>query len=192
MRNLSRIGSLKRQAHVNAANVIVRRDLAIAYLELRQPRTALRYIDEALVRDPRNQELAYLRGTALLRTNELEPALRSFGAALGIDPDSAEPLSSQSARGNAGTFRRYGEALLGAAQALEGLERFDQAEQALESASTYNTSILEPFVRLARVRRRKGDTAGADAASQEARRTFTQLPAFMKRRQSGWWLRSWV
>ncbi len=192
MRNLSRIGGLRRQVQLNPANVIARRDLAIAYLELRLHKRALRYLDEARERDPKNQELLYLRGLALLRTGDAEGALRAFGEAVGIDPDAGEPLSSVPAGKNERMFRRYGEAYLGAADALERLGRLEQAEGALELAASNNTSILEPLVRLARVRRRRGDVASAKQALVEARRTFAQLPAYAKRKQLGWWMRALV
>ena len=107
-RNLSRIGRLKRQVSVNAANIPARRDLGIAYLEMRMPRSAIPWLDEAQKLDPRNQEIAYLRGLALLKRGSEEDALRAFGEAVGVDPDKGEPFSSHSARGNERTFRRYG------------------------------------------------------------------------------------
>jgi tetratricopeptide (TPR) repeat protein len=191
-RNLSRIGALKRQVRLNAANVTARRDLGMAYLDLRWHKSALHWLDEAQALATRDQEVAYLRGLALLRSGDAENALRAFGAAVGIDPDAGEPFSSQSARGNERAFRRYGEAFLGAAEALERLKRFPQAEEALTVAVDYNSSSLEPLVRLARVRARQGNDAGARDATREARKTFRQLPGFMKRKQLGWWLRSFV
>jgi tetratricopeptide (TPR) repeat protein len=190
LRNLSRIGALKRQAQLNPANIVARRDLGVAYLEMRRPRSALRYLDEARGRDPRDREVAYLRGLALLGTGDAEGALRAFGEAVGIDPDRGEPFSSQNARRNERAFRRFGEAFLGAAEACERLGRLEQAEEAFTVAAGYNSSSLEPLVRLARVRRRRKDEAGARTAIEEARRTFSQLPAFMKRKQVGWWVRS--
>src|SRR5262249_21971194 len=180
---------------VNAANMTARRDLAMAYLDLRWNRSALHWLDEARSRDPRDQEVAYLRGVALLKIGDAENALRAFGEAagvapgarepvssesarrasgeaVGVEPDAGEPFSSESARGAERAFRRYGEAYLGAAEALERLGRFPQAEQALEVAAGYNSSSLEPLVRLARVRRRQGDEAGARSAAREARKTF--------------------
>jgi tetratricopeptide (TPR) repeat protein len=190
LKNLSRIGALKRQAKLNLANITARRDLAMAYIDLRWHRSALHWLDEARARDPRDQEVAYLRGVALLRIGDTDAALRAFGEAVGIDPDAGEPFSSQSARGAERTFRRYGEAFLGAAEALERLKRYPQAEEALTVAASYNSSSLEPLVRLARVRRRQGDDPGARSAAREARQTFSQLPGFMKRKQIGWWIRS--
>jgi tetratricopeptide (TPR) repeat protein len=189
-KNLSRIGSLKRQVKLNAANITARRDLAMAYIDLRWNKSALHWLDEARARDPRDQEVAYLRGLALLNIGDAQNALRAFGEAVGIDPDAGEPFSSESARGAERTFRRYGEAFLGAAKALERLKRYPQAEEALSVAAGYNSSSLEPLVRLARVRRRLDDDAGARSAARNARKTFEQLPGFMKRKQIGWWMKS--
>jgi tetratricopeptide (TPR) repeat protein len=185
LRNLARIGALKRQATLNAANVTARRDLGVAYLELRRPRAALRWLDEARAKEPRNQEVAYLRGVALLQIDRADEALQAFGEAVGVDADSADARRADRA------FRRYGEAFLGAADACERLDRLPEAEEALSVAATYNTSSLEPIVRLARVRRRRGDSDGARTAVAEARRTFSQIPGFLKRKQVGWWVRSY-
>ncbi len=190
IKNLSRIGRLRRLSSMNAANVPARRDLGLAYLDLRMPRTALHWLEEAQKLDPHNQEIAYLRGVARLKAGDAEGALRAFGEAVGIDPDKGEPFSSKNPRGNERTFRRFGEAYLGAADALERLERLPQAEEALQVSSTYNTSSLEPLVRLSRVRRRQGNKDGAREALREARRTWGQLPGFMKRKQLGLYVRA--
>jgi tetratricopeptide (TPR) repeat protein len=190
LRNLGRISALKRQVTLNASNVTARRDLGRSYLELRRPRAALRYLDEARGRDPRDPEIAYLRGLALLGIRENEEALRAFGAAVGIDPDKGEPFSS--VRGEETRFARLGEAYLGAATALERLGRFPQAEEALAMAATHNSSLLEPLVRLAHVRRSQGDSEGAREAARSARRTFGELPGFMRRRQIGWAIRAYL
>jgi tetratricopeptide (TPR) repeat protein len=190
LRNLGRIGALKRQVTLNAANVTARRDLGRAYLDLRRPKTALRYLDEARERDPRDQEIAFLRGLALLGSRDDEGALRALGEAVGIDPDKGEPFSSK--RAGDARFARYGEAYLAAATALERLGRLPQAEQALEMAAMHNSSLIEPLVRLARVRREQGNADGAREAARTARRTFGELPAFMRRRQLGWGIRSYL
>ena len=190
LRNLGRIGSLKRQVTLNASNVTARRDLGWAYLELRRPRTALRYLDEALKRDPRDPEIAYLRGLALLGARRDQEALRSIGAAVGVDPDRGEPFSSR--RTGASRFSRFSEAYLAAATALERLGRLPEAEQALAMATDHNSSLIEPLVRLARVRRRLGDAKGAREAASQARKTFGELPGFMRRRQVGWGIRAYL
>jgi tetratricopeptide (TPR) repeat protein len=190
VKNLSRISRLRRLAQINAANAPARRDLGLAYLEMRMPVAALHWLDAAKKLDPKNQELDYLRGLALLKRGDAGEALRAFGAAVGIDPDKGEPFSSHSARGAERTFRRFGEAYLGAAEALERLGRLPQAEEALEVASSFNTSSLEPLIRLSRVRRRQGKGDLAREALREARRTWGLLPGFMKRKQLGLYVRA--
>src|SRR5262249_7755916 len=192
LRNFSRIRALKRQARLNPAHGTAPRELALAYIDLRGTRSALRWLDEARERAPRDQEVASLRGLALLKVGDAENALRAFGEAVGIDPDAGEPFSSERGKGNERAFRRYGEAFLGAASALERLGRFPQAEEALSVAASYNSSSLEPLVRLARVRAHQGNADGARDAAREARRTSTQLRGFMKRKQLGWWFRSFM
>lgn len=191
-RTLSRIRTLKTQVRLNPANITARRDLGRAYLDLRRPGTALRYLDEARARDPRDAEIAYLRGLALLRMGRDEAALAALAEAVGIDPEEGEPFSSRSSRRIGGTFSRYGEAYLAAARALERLRRLPQAEEALAMSATCNSSLIEPRVRLARVRRARGDTSGSRQALHDARRTFAELPAFMRRKQLGWGIRSYL
>ena len=192
LRTLSRIGKLKTQVQLNAANVTARRDLARAYLDLRRPRAALRYLDEARALAPRDPEIAYLRGLALLRARRDEAALAALGEAVGVDPERGEPFSSEGAGKLASTFSRYGEAYLAAAEALERLDRLPQAEEALAMSASCNSSLIEPRVRLSRVRKARGDAAGSREALRDARRTFHELPPFMRRKQLGWGIRSYL
>jgi tetratricopeptide (TPR) repeat protein len=189
-RTLSRVGALKRQAELNPANAVVRKQLGLAYLDLLRPRAALRYIDEARAR-LREPEVAYLRGVAMLRLHDDEGALRAFAEALGIDPDKGEPFSTESVRSGSASFSRYGDAYLSAATALERLGRLPQAEEALAMSASCNSSALEPRLRLASVRRRQGDAKGARAAIKDARETWGQLPPFMRRKQLVWGVRAW-
>jgi tetratricopeptide (TPR) repeat protein len=191
-RTLSRIGSLRTQVHLNPANIPARRDLARAYLDLYRPRAALRYLDEARARDPRNPEITYLRGLALLRLRQDEAALAAFGEAVGIDPEKGEPFSSVSAKRTATAFSRYGDAYLAAALALERLDRLPQAEEALAMSASCNSSLVEPRVRLSRLRRARGDKTGAREALRDARRTFAEIPGFMRRKQLGWGIRAYL
>jgi tetratricopeptide (TPR) repeat protein len=190
IRTLGHIGSLKTQARLNPANIIARRDLARAYLDLRRPRTALRYLDEAAARDPRDIDVAYLRGLALLRVGDDAGALRALAHAVGVDPDDGEPFSDLSRRGKDISVARHADAYLAAATALERLGRLEQAEEALLMGASSNSSTLEPLVRLARLRRKRGDDAGADKVLAEARDTFSALPPFMRRKQLGWRIRA--
>jgi tetratricopeptide (TPR) repeat protein len=191
-RTLSRIGSLRAQVGVNPANIPARRDLARAYLDLYRPNAALRYLEEARVRDPRNPEIAYLRGLALLRLRKDEEALRALSEAVGIDPDKGEPFSSESAKRPGTASARYGEAYLAAALALERLDRLPQAEEALAMSASCNSSLVEPRVRLSRLRRARGDRTGSRDALRDARRTFADLPAFMRRKQLAWGIRAYL
>jgi tetratricopeptide (TPR) repeat protein len=190
MRTLSRIGKLKTQVRLNPANITARRDLGRAYLDLLRPRAALRYLDEARARDPRDLEVAFLRGQALLRTRDDQAALRAFAEAVGVDPDQGEPFSDVSTRRGSTSHNRYGDVYLGAATALERLARLPQAEEALSMSVSCNSSALEPLIRLARVRRQRGDAAGARAAIDQANRTWAELPGFMRRKQLGWRVRA--
>src|SRR5271170_5817686 len=95
-RTLSRVGALRRQAELYPADLIVRKQLGLAYLDLLRPRAALRYLDGARGRQPREPEVAYLRGVAMLRLHDDEGALRAFAEAVGIDPEKGEPFSSES------------------------------------------------------------------------------------------------
>jgi tetratricopeptide (TPR) repeat protein len=190
LRTLGHVGRLKTQARMNPANIIARRDLARAYLDLRRPRAALRYLDEAAARDPRDIDVAYLRGLALLRVGDDAEALRALARAVGVDPDDGEPFSDLSHRGKNISVQRHAEAYLAAATALERLGRLEQAEEALLMGASTNSSTLEPLVRIARLRRKRGDDAGADKVLAEARETFSALPPFMRRKQLGWRIRA--
>ncbi|WP_394830552.1 tetratricopeptide repeat protein [Pendulispora rubella] len=189
-RNLGRIGRLRAQAELNAANAVARRDLGRSYLELRMPRTALKYLDQAAVIDPKNRDVAYLRGKALLRAGRPEEALAALGISLGIDPETGEFRSAASHQGAANASMRDGDAYLAAAEALERLERWEQMAEVLSAAARCNMSSLEALVRLARVRHRLHDEKGAREALDEARRTWRQLPRFSRRGQFAWWLRA--
>jgi hypothetical protein len=128
----------------------------------------------------------------LLRLRQDEAALAAFGEVVGIDPEKGEPFSSASAKRMTTAFTRYGEAYLAAALALERLERLPQAEEALVMSASCNSSLIEPRVRLSRLRRARGDRAGSREALRDARRTFGELPAFMRRKQLGWGIRAYL
>jgi tetratricopeptide (TPR) repeat protein len=192
-RNLSRIGRLKAQAQMNAANLTARRDLGRAYIDLRWYRTALKWLDEARARDPQDGEIAYLRGIALSKIGAHEDALAALGEAVGAHDEELEgPPKDARPRSGAQGFARFAEAYLAAALALEKLGRLPQAEEALFMASSHNSSLVEPLVRLSRVRRAQGNGAGAREALVTARKTFSELPGFMRRRQLGWGLRAYI
>jgi tetratricopeptide (TPR) repeat protein len=190
-KNLARVGALRRRAELNPADAVARKQLGLAYLALLRPRAALRVLDEARSRTPREPEVAYLRGIAMLRLHDDEGALRAFAESLGIDPDKGEPFSAESMRAGEASHSRYGDAYLSVATALERLGRLEQAEEALVMSASCNSSALEPRLRLASVRRARGDAKGAREAIEDAKKTWGQLPPFMRRTQLGWGIRAW-
>ena len=84
----------------------------------------------------------------------------------------------------------YGEPFRVAAEALVKLGRLEEAEDALDRYVGINSSTVEGYTQLARVRKDRGDKEGAREAIQEALRTFAQLPGYQRRRQIDWWLRA--
>ncbi len=181
---LTRIGSLKSQVRLNPANVPARVHLAQAYLDLLRPRAALEHLTAARTRDGKNVDVAYLRGLAHLRIGDDESALSSFAEALGIDPDSGEPMSSK--RAGKVTHARIGDVYLATATALERMQRWPQAEEALLASTGCNSSAIEPLLRIARIRRNQGDREGAWEAVQDAKRTWESLPSYTRRSQLSW------
>ena len=70
------------------------------------------------------------------------------------------------------------------------LDRLEEAEDSYERYVHTNTSSVEGFTKLARVRKQRGDREGARAALDEAISTFWQVPAYKRRLDVGWWLRA--
>ncbi len=173
LRTAGRIGSLKAQIKANPANLTARRDLAVIYLDRLRPRAALALLDEALQRSPNDAELLFLTGVARYRSGKPEAALEPLVKAVEIDPRV-----------------RFGEPYRVAALALLELERWDEAEDALERYTDANSSSMEGLVRLAQLKRKSGDEQGAEALRKEATETWAALPSYERRRQFGWWLRS--
>jgi tetratricopeptide (TPR) repeat protein len=173
IRTAGRIGSLRRQIAANPSNVTARRDLAAVLLERRRPAAARDLLREAIQRDPQSAELSYLLGCALLESGDAEGSLAPLVRAVEIDPK-----------------LRMGEPYLVAADALYKLDRLEEAEDALERYVSANSSSIEGWVRLARVRGRRKDPDGARKALAEALHTFQALPGYHRRRQFGWWLRA--
>src|SRR6185312_10275559 len=102
-------------------------------------------------RHPDDAELLYLTGVARLRSGDAEGALDPLVQAVEVDPRV-----------------RFGEPYLVAADALSRLGKLEEAEDALERYTSANSSSVQGFVRLADVRERRGDKAGAKKAVGEA------------------------
>lgn len=174
-RTWGRIRALDAQISANPANVTARRDSAVLWLERLRPRRALELLDEARKRAPDDAELLYLTGLARARAGDAEGALEPLVRAVEIDPRV-----------------RFGEPYLVAAGALTSLRRLEEAEDALDCYVGSNSSSLQGYVRLAEVRKGRGDREGAKKAIQEALDTWSQLPGYRRRIELGWWLRAWV
>ena len=170
-----RIRTLDAQIAANPANVTARRDLAVLWLARLRPRRALALLDEARRRSPDDAELLYLTGVARARSGDAEGALEPLVKAVEIDPRV-----------------RFGEPYLVAAEALLTLGRLEEAEDALDRYVSSNSSSLQGYVRLAQVRKGRGDAEGARQAIREALDTWSQLPRYRRRIELGWWARAWV
>lgn len=174
-RTAGRVRALEAQVAANPANVTARRDLARMLIERLRARRALTILDAARERDPGDAELLYLTGLARLRSGDAEGALAPLVQAVEIEPR-----------------MMFGEPYRLAGDALARLGRLEEAEDAYERYVATNSSSVEGFTKLALVRRRRDDAAGAEAALDEALRTFWQVPAYKRRQDVGWWLRARV
>jgi tetratricopeptide (TPR) repeat protein len=172
-RHAARVSSLEQQVELNPANATARAQLAEIWLAKRRPRRAIPLLIQALQRDEQSAELRYLLGLAYVRAGKPNEALEPLAAALAADPK-----------------LRYGSAYLAIGDALAAVGRKDEAIEAYERYIKINTSSLEGYCKLARVRRKSGDTAGADKACREAVDTYRVLPRYQRRKQFGWWLRA--
>lgn len=172
-RTWARIRALDAQIEANPQNVTARRDLAVIWLERLRPGRALALLDEARRREPDDPELLYLTGVARLRSGDPEGALEPLVRAVEIDPRV-----------------RFGEPYLVAAEALAAMDRLEEAEDAAERYTTVSSSSLQGFVRLAEIRRRRGDKAGMKEALAEALSTWRQVPSYRRRGEFGSWIKA--
>lgn len=175
LRHLGRIRSLEVDVGTNPGNVTARRELATLWLQHRRPARALPLVEQALARDPSSKDLLFLRGAAHLALKQWEPALASFVTVVHDEPGF-----------------RYGEAYLRAADALIGLRRWDDAEDALDRHLNVNHSSVEGLYKRLAVRKARRDPEGLARARQELRDAWRTLPSFQRRHQLGWYLRSLV
>jgi tetratricopeptide (TPR) repeat protein len=168
-----RIRTLEYEVNANPGNVTARRDLAAIWLEKRRPLRALPLLEQALARDPESTELLYLRGVCQLLARQYEPAVATLVELVTRDPRA-----------------RYGEPYLRAADALIALQRWDDAEEALERFLQINSSNVEAHYKQARIRRARKDREGAARAVRELRQVWRSLPPFQRRNQIGWYVRA--
>lgn len=175
VRTFGRIRALESQIAANPANVTARRDLAVLWLERMRPGRAKDLLDEARRRHPDDAELLYLTGVARLRSGDAEGALEPLVKCVEIDPRI-----------------RFGEPYIVAAEALLRLGRLEEAEDALERYVSSNSSSVQGYVRLAAVRKDRGNGEGAKAALAEALSTWAQMPPYRRRSEFGWWVRAQI
>ena len=74
--------------------------------------------------------------------------------------------------------------------ALVREDRLPEAEDALLRLLKINSSSVEGWTRLARVRRKQGDAAGAKVALDGAVEAFQHSPRFRRRAELGWYVRA--
>ena len=170
-KHAARVRSLTSAADLNPANATVRAQLAEIWLDKHRPGRAIPLLRQALERDPTSAELLYLLGLALLRSGQAQAAL--------------EPLADALAREER---VRYGSAYLAIGDALAAVGRLDEATDAFERYLKINTSSVEAYYKLGRVKRRNRDEAGARATRTDALETYRLLPGFQRRKQLLWWL----
>ncbi len=175
LRTFGRIRALKQQVRANPANVTARRDLARVYLDRLRPGAALALIDEARERDQHSAELLFLRGVALHRKGRHEEALAPLVEAVERDPRVS-----------------FGEPFLVAGDALRELKRYSEAIDAYDRYLEKNSSSIEGWTKLALAHREANEADEAKRALREASSTWNQIPWYARRKQIGWYLRSWV
>ncbi|MAQ19237.1 MAG: hypothetical protein CMN30_31105 [Sandaracinus sp.] len=173
LRTASKIRALRSQIDANPSNTTARRDLARIYLERMRPRTALKLLDEARQRHPDDPELLFLTGLARVRARRYEEALPALVEAIEADPRTG-----------------FGEPFKVAGDALWKLNRLEECEDAYERYTDANSSSLEGWYKLARVRRERGEKPEAKRAMDELFRTWRQIPGYSRRKQWRWWLRA--
>jgi tetratricopeptide (TPR) repeat protein len=181
LRTWGRIRALESEITLNPSNMIASRDLALLHLERRRPKKAIALLEKTRqrmaesTRHPQGSlddaELLFTLGDAKLRARDLDGALASLVGAVAIAPEVGR-----------------GEPYMLATRALMKLERWEEAEDALDRYLGHNKSSLEAYVRLAHVRLKRKDEQGSKEALAEARSTWNVLPAFKRRHEWKWWL----
>ncbi|MEO6952123.1 MAG: tetratricopeptide repeat protein [Polyangia bacterium] len=173
LRTARHVARLQREVSANPDNVTARRALAQVWLKRRRPKKAEQLLVEARRRDPDMPELSYLLAQAKLARGDANAAID-----LCIDAATRDPKL------------RFGDVYRVAAVALLETNRLPEAEDALLRLLKINSSSVEGWTRLASVRRKQGDMAGAKAALDGAVEAFQHSPHFRKRAELGWYLRA--
>jgi len=175
LKHRSRVRALQIDIDTNPSNATARRDLAKIWLEKHRPKRALPLLEQASARDPSSLELLYLSGLSHLLAGDNERAVAALVTVTHRQP----------------TFH-YGDAYLRAADALIALGRWDDADDALERYARINTSNVEGRVKRLRVCKARKDADGMRRAATDLREVWRALPAYQRRKQFGWYVRSFV
>jgi tetratricopeptide (TPR) repeat protein len=170
-RAMGRLGKLRSQVAVNAADVKARRDLAQIYLDLLRPGAALELLEAGIARKPDEAELQYLTGVALQRIGKHEAALSRLEHAIDLSPRI-----------------RFGMPFMLAGESLLALGRYEEAISAYEHYVDINSSDIAGPSRMAIAQAKLGDREGARKSVDEAIKTWSMLPGGLKRRSFGRWL----
>jgi tetratricopeptide (TPR) repeat protein len=181
LRTMGRISKLRGEIALNPANMLATRDLARLYLERRRPKQAIALIEKTRqrmaesTRHPQGSrddaELLYCLGQARYRAGDAEGALEPIVSAVAITPDIGR-----------------GDPFMIAGDALASLGRWEEAEDSLDRVLDQNQSSIEVYVKLARVRAKRKDDAGAREAIAAAKTTWSVLPSFKRRHEWPWYL----
>lgn len=169
---VKRAANLRRTISLNRADAVARRDLAALYVEGFRPARALPLLDEALSRSPNDAELHLLRGRALVRIGRNDEAIAALGHAVELD----------ASVGFGAPYRHAGDA-----HYADG--HFEEAAEAYEQYVADHSSDVESMRRLARSLEAIGRKDDARARRAEARRTYAELPSYLRRSQLGAYLR---
>ena len=173
LKHRARVRTLMIDIDTNASNATARRDLAKIWLEKHRPRRALPLLEQAIARDPSSVELLFLSGVAHLLAGQHEKAVEALVSVTHREPNF-----------------QYGEPFLRAADALIALRRWDDADDALERYVKINSSSIEARCKQTRVCKARNDMDGARKAQTDLKAVWRSLPAYQRRRQLGWYLRS--
>ena len=175
LKHRGRVRALQADIDANPSNATARRDLAKIWLEKHRPLRALPLLEQALARDPDSIELLYLSGLSHLLAGQHERAIAALVAVTHREPNF-----------------QYGEAYLRAADALIALQRWDDADDALERYAKINSSNIEVRCKRLKVCKARNDVDGARKAQAELRDAWRTLPSYQRRKQLGWYLRSLI
>jgi tetratricopeptide (TPR) repeat protein len=170
---LARVRRLKARILSNPQDINSRRDLAMLYLAQRRPKKAIATLQPAFERGQGTGDARLLLGKAYYQAGDFERCVELLLAGAEAQPKLA-----------------YGEPLLVAAEALHKLGRVDEAIATFERYLKINTSSVEGFYRMAAAMQAKADAEAAKRLLQQAVRTYSELPGFLRRRQLAWYLQA--